>query len=99
MQTSSSISGSREGEPIAAVPGSEEFGQLLEQGEVLGIVKRHVRLHHLEHALFADAGIGIAPREAEDGADAGLGEKFGIEFDLVGGYEAAEVVGNDFRTS
>ena len=80
-----------DGESIAALGGSEELSQFLQQRHVLAEALRNVGLEDFEDALFAFPS-GVIPGEADDRADAGLGEDGGFQFDGVVGEPLAQAL-------
>src|SRR5580765_3804971 len=71
-------------ESVGMVAISEVVGESLKIIHVFGEIFGDVRFQDLEHAALAPAGFGIAPGEANDGADAGFFENRGRDFDGTG---------------
>ena len=71
-------------ESVSMVAISEVMSESLKVVHVFGEIFGDVRFQDLEHAALAPAGFGIAPGEANDGADAGFFENRGRDFDGEG---------------
>ena len=71
-------------ESVGMVAISEVVSESLKVIHVFGEIFGDVRFQDLEHAALAPAGFGIAPGEANDGADAGFFENRGRDFDGKG---------------